>query len=297
MPEDGIAPVDPTMLAPSRHHSGGHECHARLDIGVAPNGWSFLRRQEVRYPYHICRPFRYQGDPPGMATIYLQSCAGGIFDGDNLTQIVSLDEGASLHITSQASTIIHETRDRGAAQATTLRAGGDSFIEYLPDPIILFPHARFSTSLTAELAPTATAVLSDSFLWHDPAEVGRSFDALSSETRISIDSLGLVALDRFEIGGADLLRRMVGINAGYRAQGSMAVITGGRSTPSLLDSLQQALASQEGAYAMASSLPYKVGYWVRLLATDAVVLRHMQQMVWRLAREALIGRAPVLRRK
>jgi urease accessory protein len=179
----------------------------------------------------------------------------------------------------------------------TLRTGAKSFLEYLPDPIILFPHARFSTRLTVELAPTATAVLSDSFLWHDPAGAERSFDTLSSETRISIEGLGLVALDRFEIGGEDLLRRMVGINAGYRAQGSMAVITGGKSTPSLLDSLQQALALQEGAYAMASSLPYKAGYWVRLLATDAVVLRRMQQMVWRLVREALTGQEPVLRRK
>jgi urease accessory protein len=232
-----------------------------------------------------------------MATVYLQSCAGGIFDGDHLELAISLDKGASLHITSQASTIIHETPDHGAALTTTLKAGAGCLLEYLPDPVILFPRARLTSTLTAALDPTAITILSDSFIWHDPEGAGRSFDSLSSETTISIDGLGLVALDRFAIAGGDLLRRNIGVNGNYRAQGSMVVVTGGRTESSLLDVLQQALASDSNAYAMASSLPEKLGYWIRILAIDAVVLRRLQQTVWRLARLGLTGREPVMRRK
>jgi urease accessory protein len=297
MPEDGSPPVDLMSVGSVPRRAFGHAGHARLDIGLSPDGSSFVRRQDVRYPFHVCRPFRYDGDPRPMVTIYLQSCAGGIFDGDSLTQGISLDDGAMAHVTTQASTIIHETPDHGASQTARLAAGQGAFLEYLPDPLILFPRARFASRLDVEIDPTATAILSDSFIWHDPTGARRSFDALHCETKISIAGMGLVVLDRYDITGGDLQRRMIGANGEYTAQGSIMILTGKTAAGGLLAALQQALAEEAETYAMASHLPRGVGYWVRILARDAVALRRVQQSVWSLARLMLTGIPPVSRRK
>jgi urease accessory protein len=297
MPEDGFPLADLPSVDPVPRRAFGHAGHAGLDIGLSPDGLSFVRRQDVRYPFHVCRPFRYDGDPRPMVTIYLQSCAGGIFDGDSLTQRISVEDGAMAHVTTQASTIIHETPDHGASQIARLTAGQGTILEYLPDPLILFPRARFQSRLEVELDPTAIAILSDSFIWHDPAGAQRSFDNLQCETKISITGMGLVALDRYDVTGRELQRGMVGANGAYTAQGSIMILTGKTATGELLEALQQALAEESDTYAMASRLPRGVGYWARILARDAVALRRVQQSVWSVARLMLTGIRPVSRRK
>ena len=65
---------------------------ARLAFALSPGGVTYLRKQHVSYPFHICAPFHVEGDPPGMASLYLQSCAGGVFEGDHLNLDASLLE-------------------------------------------------------------------------------------------------------------------------------------------------------------------------------------------------------------
>ncbi|MDY0883742.1 urease accessory protein UreD [Dongia soli] len=297
MPEDGHLQQQPVAQAELSRPVFGRTGYARLEAALSPAGKSFLRRQDVCYPFHICRPFYFAGDPNGMATVYLQSCAGGIFDGDDLQQAVSLEENSGLHVTTQASTIVHETPVSGAEQRTELRAAAGCFLEFLPDPLILFPGARVKARLAVELDPTATAILSDSFLCHDPSEQGRVFDHLFSETKITITGKGLVALDRFAISGSDLQGRLTGANGQYVAQGSMVIIPGRMGPDTLLSELQATLANCPGAYAMASRLSRDAGIWLRILARDAVALRRIQRMVWITTRRMLVGREPAARSK
>jgi len=297
MPEDGYLQQSTSAPGESSQPAFSRTGYARLEAGLSPAGKSFLRRQDVCYPFHICRPFYFDGDPNGMATVYLQSCAGGIFDGDDLRQSVSLEANTGLHVTTQASTIVHETPGCGAEQVTELRAAAGCFLEYLPDPLILFPGVRLKTRLAVELDPDAVAILADSFLCHDPSEQGKAFDSLFSETKITITGKGLVALDRFAITGSDLQARLVGANGPYIAQGSMVILPGRAAIDPLLNDLQAQLADYPGTYAMASRLSRDAGIWLRILARDAVALRRVQRMVWITARRILVGREPAVRSK
>jgi urease accessory protein len=76
------------MLDGATKPASVEDMHARGRVEIAfardPSGRTYIRRQFVRYPYHVCRPLSFSGDPAGMATIYLQSCAGGIFRDDRL---------------------------------------------------------------------------------------------------------------------------------------------------------------------------------------------------------------------
>lgn len=295
-------PDDRSLLLPSGPAAGatsdiGRSGYARFEIATAPDGTSFLKRQAVRYPFHVCRPFRLDGDPFGMVTIYLQSCAGGIFDGDDLHQLVSMGDGARAHITTQAATIVHDSSDNGALQTTELTAGAGSILEFMPDPLILFPGARLQSRLRANVDPTATVILSDSFIVHDPKGEDREFRSFLSEADISISGLGRVALDRYEITGKDLKRREIGANGDFMAQGSLMILDGQKKADAITAALQQELSACANVYAMASTLPRRAGSWVRILARDAVALRRTMEAAWMSARQALVGARPPRRRK
>ena len=139
----------------------GVEARGRLELTFArdPSGRTYLRGQYASYPYHVCRPLSFGGDPQGMATIYLQSSAGGIFRDDRLREHIVAEEGAAAHVTTQASTIVH-SMDRGdARQEVLIEAAAGSFIEVLPDPFILFPQSRFASDVRVRAHETATVVI------------------------------------------------------------------------------------------------------------------------------------------
>ncbi|MGH6961858.1 MAG: urease accessory protein UreD, partial [Dongiaceae bacterium] len=142
----------------------GAEARGHLELTFArdPSGRTYLRRQYAGYPYHVGRPLSFGGDPAGMATIYLQSSAGGIFRDDRLREDIVAEEGAAAHVTTQASTIVHGM-DRGdARQDVLIEAAAGSFIEVLPDPFILFPQSRFASDVRIRAHETATVVVANS---------------------------------------------------------------------------------------------------------------------------------------
>jgi urease accessory protein len=141
---------------------------ADLEFKVDPRGKTFLGRQRAEHPFHLTRPFALEGDPDGMITLYLQSSSGGLYRGDNLTMNVELNPCAQVHLTTQASTIVHHTRGLEAKQSLVLSLAAGSYCEYIPDPTILFSGAAFHSRIRANLSPGARLLLADSFSWHDP---------------------------------------------------------------------------------------------------------------------------------
>ena len=157
--------------------------HGRLELGfaVGADGVTRLQRQFASYPFHLCRPFRFAGDPPEMATLYVQSCSGGIYEGDRLSLRIDAPARAQLHLTTQAATIVRSMRSAGARQESVLEAGAGSLVEYLPDPLILFPKARLETSLRVSAHRGARLLTGEAFLLHDPLGLGRPFAHLGAD--------------------------------------------------------------------------------------------------------------------
>ena len=76
--------------------------------------------------------------------------------------------------------------ERGfALQQVNLEALAESHLEYIADPTICFPHSRLVARTDLCVAAGASAVLSESYLWHDPRGTDvLAFDTLSMETAI-----------------------------------------------------------------------------------------------------------------
>jgi urease accessory protein len=277
----------------------GAETRGRLEIAFArdPSGRTYLRRQYASYPYHVCRPLSFAGDPAGMATIYLQSCAGGIFRDDRLREHIVAEEGAAAHVTTQASTIVH-SMDRGSArQEVLIEAAAGSFVEFLPDPFILFPQSRFASNLHIRAHDAATVVVADSFICHDPTAAGAMFDRFQADLRVEDLQGRLLMLDRFRTAGAVVADRRPGITGAFAAQGGLFVIQRQGAPSALVGALRDAIADIAGVYAGASELPNGCGAWLRVTAADGVALRAAMTAAWQAVRQTLTGQTPAPRRK
>lgn len=257
---------------------------------------TFLRRQRVAYPFHLGRALYLPGDPVEFCTVYLQSCSGGIFQKDRLGLAFTAGPRACAHLTTAASTVVHTMLEDHAEQDVLIRADEGAFVEYLPDPLILFPDVRLRNTVTVRAHPDATVVVADSFLAHDPSGAGRSFDWLRSETRVEDEGGALLAADRFAIGGRQLAAAQVGIQGTATMQASLMVVQ--RSRPGdALAALRSALPDDGVVYAGASLLPGGAGAWMRLLSADAVAVRRVVRDAWSRVRECFAGSAPGIRRK
>lgn len=271
----------------------------RLEIGFArdPDGATYLRHQYAAYPFHICRTRQVEGDPPGMATLYLQSVSGGIYSGDRLKIGLETDAGTRAHVTTQASTVVHGMEAGSAEQFVTLVAGSGALLEFMPDPLILFPHARLETRLRILCDPAATVLTADAFMFHDPKETGEPFGFLDSTLEVVEIGGALLARDRFRLEGATFAQARPGIMGGYRVHATFLALDQARPVDALLVPLRAALDDVPGIYAGASALPRGCGVWARLLAADGASARAGLQAAWAAARLALTGMAPTPRRK
>ena len=279
---------------PAARPNGGPQ--AALRFARAPDGRSYIARQRVGYPFHITRPFYFDEAPAGALTLYLQSVSGGIYQGEDLRLTCAAGAGSAAHVTTQAATIVHRMPAAPARQTVALDAQGDALLEYLPDPLIMFPGARLSSVLEIEAHAGATVVASESFAQHDPGGADRRFESFRAEMRIRNEDGRLLALERYDVAGERLAAGR-GVLARWPAQGSFVVAHRGPARDAILTALRAVLAPTEALYGGASALPNGCGVGVRLLARDGAALRHGLEAAWRAVRLALYGMAPAPRRK
>jgi urease accessory protein len=253
------------------------------------NGRTHLMRQLTPHPFHITRPFHHPDDPDGMATLYLQSSSGGLYGDDDLGLTVRVGPDAAAHVTTQASTLVHDARGRpGASQAVTLDLAENSRLEFVPDPTILMSGARLRSRVQAQLAEGAVLILADAQLGHDPEGAGRPFARLEVELALS-GQAGPILLDRFELDGRDWLTR----TGGYRSAGTVLVAGDLSAGPAMAEAAERV----PGVYAGLSTLADRGVSVLRFVAADGVALSRALSTIWAAACQALTGRQPAARRK
>jgi urease accessory protein len=277
---------------------------AALTFATDPSGKTFLAAQRAEHPFHLTRPFQFKQDPEGMVTLYLQSSSGGLYRGDELKMDVKLEENTQLHLTTQASTIVHHTRGQTAKQSLNLTLAKNSYCEYLPDPTVLFSGAAFCSDIRVEIAENARLLLSDSFSWHDPRYKNRpadevadqAFDCYHSTIEIFDQKGKTIVLDRFRLTGEVALSQNCAVHGEYEAQGTILFIDLALSDQ-VLPAIREMLHQVTDCYAGASKLPNHSGLIIRFLAKDNIALQRILQQSWSLLREQLFGKTPQPRRK
>jgi urease accessory protein len=270
---------------------------AELVFSRGPLGRTYVSRQYMPYPFHICRPLYIEHDPPGMATLYVQSCAAGLQQHDDLRTSLVVESDAQVHYTTATPTIVHSMEEGQAKQETWIETYPESFTEHLPEPLILFPWSRLRSSLYITAHEGSSVIAGESFLLHDYSGAGGVFDWFESELKIQRPSGIALARDRFRLAGNRFRERWPGSNGEFVAQGSLVVLAEGRFLAALVSAIRDELASSASVYAGVSALRDQCGAWTRLLAPDGLALRGAMAAAWIAAREVLTGLRPTPRRK
>lgn len=242
-----------------------------LDFAADAAGRSFLDAQFARYPVHICRGLHVNEAVPNACAVNLQSVSGGLFEGDDVSGRIRAHAGAWVQVATAASTIVHTMRGGTAVQRVELEAAAGAYLEYLPEPLILFPASRLRSEVEVRAAPGSTVVVSEAFLCHDPRAGGSPFDRLEAIVRLVRTDGKLLARERLCIAGADWAGKQVGVSNRFAAHGGLWIVKGG-DVADLQRILRDTL-DREQVHGGVSELPNRAGLQARLLAIDAVSLR------------------------
>ena len=283
----------PTPAPAARPNEGPQ---AALRFARAPDGRSYIARQRVGYPFHITRPFHFDEAPAGALTLYLQSVSGGIYQGEDLRMVCSAEAGSAAHVTTQAATIVHRMPAAPARQTVALEAAGGALLEYLPDPLIMFPGARLASVLEIEASADATVIASESFAHHDPDGEDRRFESFSAEMHIRDEGGRLLALERYALAG-DRLASGAGQIARWPAQGSFVVAHRGPARDAILAALRSSAHADGGFLRRRLGAPQRGRRGRAPASGGRRGLRRGLAAAWRAVRLALYGTPPAPRRK
>ena len=270
----------------------------RLQFAVDAEGRTYLARHFATYPHHLTRALYLDRAAPEAATVYLQSLSGGLTQDDRVALRVSAAGRAIAHVTTQAATKVHSMERGFALQQVNLEALAESHLEYIADPTICFPHSRLVARTDLCVAAGASAVLSESYLWHDPRGTDvLAFDTLSMETAIRRPDGHLIALDRSLLTSARGLSGNPALLGPYCALGTLFAVGRGCTGDTALAAVRMALEALAGIYPGVSRLPADAGLWIRILAVDGATLRTAMDCAWRKCHESILGWVSEPRRK
>lgn len=281
-------------LAPAFHRNG----ELQLDFERVHGGRTIIRRQYSSYPFHVCRPFYLDdGKLRGMASIYTQSCAGGLYTEDCLHSDFHIREDSAVHITSQASTIVHRGTRGPASQRVDIKVQSGAYVEYMPDPMILLAGAHLQSSLQLTVDETASVVMLDSFLAHDPQGLDERFERFDNEVIIQNAAGAPLAIDRFSISGERFASGNLASMGRYRCHASLMVYSNRADLPGLIDGCRRILANSDACLGGVSELPDQCGVGIRVLATHGAALKSATLACWADIRTQLTASRAVLRKK
>ena len=266
------------------------EAALRFALG---GGRTALTAQRTPYPFHVTRVFHLDASRPELATLYLQSASGGLYRGDQLTLTLEFSPGAAAHVTTQAATIVHDTRESAAEQLTQVAVARDAVALFTPEPLVLFPGADVTSRTEIVLSAGATVIAMDGFACHDPAGKGRSFARFATSSVVRAKA-GLLLSDCGSIEGTAFAGSASPLGP-YRAAGTLLVL--GHNADRLDPAAVEVRVGAAGCVAGLSRAPNDAGFAGRILAFDGGALRRGLEAAFAAVVESTLGFVPARRRK
>jgi urease accessory protein len=257
-----------------------------LSFGVR-QGKTHLLQSFVSHPFHLTSPWRLDAALPGMAVAYLQTPAGGLIQGDRARMHCALSSRAQVHLTTQAAEKIHSMTSNCAVQQLTLSLSADAYAEYCPEPVILFPGARFAQELDVALDEGAACFLSEIFFFRQ-AEEATTFDALTSTVRVRSRATGVLLYDRTIVFPRKHALTGPGVLGPYRAWG-VAAFVGPAVPQDWVRAVYERVASETAVLCGVTALHQEQGVYLKAVGREAQAVRWVLHGAWDVLRTRFLG--------
>ncbi|MBM3478216.1 MAG: urease accessory protein UreD [Alphaproteobacteria bacterium] len=214
--------------------------------------------------------------------VVLLNTAGGLVGGDSLRTAIGLGDRARALVTGQAAEKVYRSDGPDVAIRTSLSAGRDAWLEWMPQETILFEASRLDRGLAIDLAAGARCLAGETLVFGRRAR-GETIAGAWLRDRWEIRREGRLAwADAFALRPDE----PGALDAPFALDGAAAMATlayCGADAPARLEGLREALAGH-GAGIAASCLGEIL--LVRGLSRDAQALRRAVAEAWRFLRAA-----------
>ncbi|QCB95307.1 urease accessory protein UreD [Cellulomonas shaoxiangyii] len=271
-----------------------------LELGYARtvHGTELVHHYQ-KAPLQIMRPLYYDPLRPDMPYTQLISTGAGILQGDRLRTHLVFGPGSSGHVTTTASTRALRMEHDYAVAQVDVDVGDDAYVEYLPEPLILFRDARLYQRTRAAVAPSGTLLVADTVVAGRLARQERNrYAVLAADLEVRRPDGTPVAVDRVRLVPDDGATGGLAVLHGHDVLATLVVVTPLAPAAELADLLHAELdGTVPGVVLGVSVLPGEAGAWLRVLGATTPPVAHALRLAWQALRLRLTGTpAPVLRR-
>lgn len=257
-------------------------------------GKTVARNVYFQGAFKVMRPVYH--DHTGQVCYYLLNPGGGYLDGDRYRMRISVDKGARATLTTQSATKVYKTPNDYAYQETEIHLQEGSYLEFLPDPLIAYQHARYKQKNIVHMEKGATFLYTDILTpgWSPNGDTF-SYESVQLLTEVHWDGK-LGVFDHIKLVPAQQNISGLGFMEGYSHLGSMIVV-GEQTDNSLLDDIYHIVQTEKLDLKIGLSRLQIPGFSIRILANSTGIIERIFADCHRLINEKWFNYTPKSLRK
>jgi urease accessory protein len=264
-------------------------CSPQLSIRIArsaTNNQAFIAHQYASYPFRLSGNLRLDPADPERVYAYIMNASPGLLAGDDWQVVVEVSDRANLYLTDQSATKVHShpahshpnsSSAPSAQVGYTFNVGAGAYLEYIPEPVILFKAAALTQQMTITLHPQGQLVLSEIIV---PGRLAKgefyAFNRFYSHLRVQTPKGKLCFADSFRLLGETNRFKHSPFVTDWPIVANLIAVVPGVDLAQLAQMLENHALPTDELQVCDSPLPGCHGLWVRAIATQVAPLKRYQ---------------------
>ena len=267
----------------------------RFTMGLDPLGdgkRTVMKNVERRAPFLALKARHWDEALPEMSCMYVCSTGGGMLQGDRYSLEITVEAGATAHVSTQSANKIQAMDANYAVQAQTVRVNDNAYLEYMPDLTIPCKGARFLNDTRIEMGENATLLISDILV---PGRVHHSpddyfgFEVFSNCVR-AYDKQGReLFCEKYVIDPKQQDLKQLGMMQGFDVYANVVLITQKHFADEVFAQIGAEYDIKNQLASGLSRLPNDAGLVFKVLGAEVTPVRDRIYEFWTVVRKVVKG--------
>ncbi|TQJ22463.1 urease accessory protein [Micromonospora sp. A202] len=292
---DGARELAPYQDQPAQLPAASNGKVGVLRLGFERRGDRTILHDLYRQsPLLVQRALYWDEEMPQLPCVMILTTSGGVLQGDRLHMDVDLAPGSQAHLVTQAATKIQEMDANYGSQIQRFTLAEDTYLEYLPEPVIPYRGSRFVTDTRVRLPESAT------MLYGEVLQPGRkyyrdgelfAYDLFSSSLRAERPDGRQLFVEKFVVAPGQFPVARLGVMDRFHIFGNVVLLTSPERAARVYERTSTPVWDEETPLASAvSRLPNEAGLIFKVLGQETEPVRAAVRAFCVAAREEVTGR-------
>lgn len=270
----------PYLKAPRAMYVGapGKYGYLRMGFELDSDGKCIMRDWQRRAPIIVQQALYFDEEMPEMPCVYILSSGGQNVDGDRYKQEITMREGAFAWVSTGAATKLGEMVDNYSGMIQRLKLERNSYLEFMPEPVIPCRSARFICDTDIEIDPSATLFYSEIYMagrkYYKDGEL-YDYDLLSVTTRAHRPDGETLFREKFIVSPSQYNPRNLGVMADYDVFANVIVLTPPEKAKEIFDKTSAFIDKKNRIAAGITRLPNDAGLLYKVVGMEPTPVKKL----------------------